>query len=419
MNIIKLFDKNQTENIGSTLALQPQSTVFLGSGALMDIHGDVYDTLLKKRSIPTKLRFLSTDGMTLDQMSRCIREVLTLMDDPLLDLTGGTDLMLAAAGMALQELRSKGIRIQACRYDARTGIVTDCDGDGAVPEARPIAMTVAENVALRGGGIRNRIAGEDTGTEPWPKDGAFPEDVNRLWDICREDPALWNTLISDLPAFEHCPDGADTLNVFIRMPEGYIRRQEMTELLQKMVQAGVVSDYAEEEDRLFMRYKSAEVKRALRKAGTVHELKILYLCAGMKNPDGTRFFHDAVNGVYIDWDGILHSRNDPEKDTANEIDVLLTRGMMPVFISCKNGIVPEDELYKLHTVADRFGGKFARKLLTATYVGKSRGGNEYLRTRAADMNITMIENIHQMTDREITDAIRAVFNVQPERSDSE
>ena len=45
------------------------------------------------------------------------------------------------------------------------------------------------------------------------------------------------------------------------------------------------------------------------------------------------------------------------QETKNEIDVMLMRGVVPVFVSCKNGAVKMDELYKLDTVAQRFGGR--------------------------------------------------------------
>lgn len=61
---------------------------------------------------------------------------------------------------------------------------------------------------------------------------------------------------------------------------------------------------------------------------------------------------------------------DEEKDTENEIDVVLMKGLTLIFISCKNGQVDDDELYKLESVTNRFGGLYAKKVLIATYLGK-------------------------------------------------
>ena len=102
------------------------------------------------------------------------------------------------------------------------------------------------------------------------------------------------------------------------------------------------------------------------------------------------------NGVYIDWDGKVASGD--EKDTVNEIDVILMKGMIPVFVSCKNGNVEEDELYKLDTVASRFGGTYAKKVLIATKLGKKPGGVEHFKQRARDMKIHLIDGVHEFDD---------------------
>ena len=74
---------------------------------------------------------------------------------------------------------------------------------------------------------------------------------------------------------------------------------------------------------------------------------------------------------------------------------------MPVFISCKNGVVDADELYKLNTVALRFGGKYAKKVLVATSIPKEKESGKYLIQRARDMNIKLITDVQKFnTDDE-------------------
>ena len=45
------------------------------------------------------------------------------------------------------------------------------------------------------------------------------------------------------------------------------------------------------------------------------------------------------------------------------------KGLIPIFISCKSGKMTEKNtlhaLYELDTVANRFGGKYAKKVLVA------------------------------------------------------
>lgn len=97
-----------------------------------------------------------------------------------------------------------------------------------------------------------------------------------------------------------------------------------------------------------------------------------YFAKAAKDKDGAPKYNDIVNGAYIDWDSTIHDITDEEKDTENEIDVILMRGLVPIFISCKNGYVDENELYKLNSVAEKFGGPYVQKVLIATYFGKVR-----------------------------------------------
>jgi hypothetical protein len=58
----------------------------------------------------------------------------------------------------------------------------------------------------------------------------------------------------------------------------------------------------------------------------------------------------------------------------NEVDVLSLKGYVLTFISCKSGNMSGQQilhaLYELQTVADKFGGKYAKKILvTANPVG--------------------------------------------------
>ena len=83
---------------------------------------------------------------------------------------------------------------------------------------------------------------------------------------------------------------------------------------------------------------------------------------------------DCKVGVHLDWDGIIHEK--PGEDVLNEIDVLSLKGIIPTFISCKSGKMDSHQslhaLYELDTVAKRFGGKYAKKILAT---------NEELRIR--------------------------------------
>ena len=120
-------------------------------------------------------------------------------------------------------------------------------------------------------------------------------------------------------------------------------------------------------------------------------------------------YNDVVTGAFIDWDSELHELKDPVKDTTNEIDVILMKGLVPIFVSCKNGFVDQAELYKLHTVAEHFGGPYAKKVLICTYYGNDPGaGHQYFLQRAKDMDIRVIENVHELSNEDFYKKIKNI-----------
>jgi len=164
----------------------------------------------------------------------------------------------------------------------------------------------------------------------------------------------------------------------------------------------LITNFTEDENILQITYKNPQVKKCLTKAGLALELKIYSVVKNLTEQDGTPVYNDAVNGVVIDWDGKFHDE-DTEKlyDTENEVDILLMHDVVPIFISCKNGVIMPEELYKLNTVADHFGGKYAKKVLVATSLSALGDAGEYLRQRAKDMNIRIVENIQNLDDDEL------------------
>ena len=411
MTVLEFFDKNPLENLVTALTLRPDRIIFFGSAELMQQQREACMTLLKQKKINTEVIWQRVDCENLPLLIEVLTRTVESEPACIIDVTGGEDLVLVAAGAVYQKLNSTH-NLQLQRFDLASGRFFDCDGDEKVLNSELPHLTVSENVALRGGIVRYQSS-EGSGTEPWELTAELKKAVDCLWRISCRDPSQWNSAISVLRGQEKRPDRNKSLQVTVNLArlKKAVERTDagycyLYALLHELRDNGLFLDFIETEDKISYRYRDAQLFRLLAKAGNVQELKILLLAVGMKNEDGSPWCTDAVNGVYIDWDGALHSRYEPEKDTENEIDVLLMRGIFPVFISCKNGIVKEEELYKLGTVADRFGGKYARRILTATYLGKSDSSNAYLRQRAADMYITLIENIHRLSDAEIEAHLR-------------
>ena len=118
------------------------------------------------------------------------------------------------------------------------------------------------------------------------------------------------------------------------------------------------------------------------------------------------FYDDIDVGIFVDWDGNIHNEACSQKDTRNEIDVILMKDLVPIFISCKNGEVKKEALYELSTMADRFGGEYARKVLLATYINNDDESRKAIKQRAQDMNISIIDNVDKMSKEDFIATLR-------------
>ncbi|MBR5868902.1 MAG: DUF1887 family protein, partial [Clostridia bacterium] len=139
---------------------------------------------------------------------------------------------------------------------------------------------------------------------------------------------------------------------------------------------------------LTMRYASAQVKKSLNQEGQLLEL-VIYLALQKAGAEDALPV-DVLTGVSLLWD----NRDDPF-ETENEVDVLAVRGTVPLFISCKNGRVQPEELYKLASVVDYFGGEHGRAVLIANMLPEDGRFARSFRGRADDMGIRILDDLDE------------------------
>ena len=253
-------------------------------------------------------------------------------------------------------------------------------------------LNVKELISLYGGIV--------VPEEPQPTDVNAMEIVDKIWDFSRVNSSKWNRTNSFLKELEKKGNQLET-GLEFRLDfsknkhriENYVFKfREVAELMKDFESAGLVYDFEEGADCLSYKYKNAFIMRCLDKAGDALELKSYFEALSLK-VDGKAYFNDCYVSVNIDWDGIIHPLEDNWKDTTNEIDLILMRGVTPIFISCKNGKIGEEELYKLNTVASRFGGKYAKKVLIATKLERDTpAAQKSYMQRAKDMNVHLVTN---------------------------
>ena len=301
------------------------------------------------------------------------------------------------------------------RFNIRNSTVIDCDQDGdTILEGGSVELSVEENISIYGGEVIYEQEKENS-TRAWNMPNDFKKDIDAIWEICKADVRLWNTQIGVLAAAEEIRDQTyDNLTTVASVPciknilENLNGKYIMIwRILNGLQNAGLITAFAHDEETISVTYKNEQVKLCLTKAGQALEMKMYKAALEASEKDGSITYNDVMTGVYIDWDGDVHTEQDGY-DTENEIDVMMMHGLVPVFVSCKNGYIDTDELYKLDTVANRFGGKYAKRVLIATALSNN-DFSEYLRQRAKDMNIRLVEGVQEMDDIELNKVIRSLW----------
>ncbi len=412
MTYVEFFDKPASENICACLTDIPDRVIYIGDDRKqMERHIANYEKIFSGRGYNIEFSYKSVSKSNLDFAIRVISEIVEANDDCVFDITGGEEILLLALGIVCERYKDKNIQLH--RINLRHGTVHDCDKDGNTIYKTPLALSVEENVRLFGGEVvYGDVGGEDT--YKWELTPDFLKDVELIWSICRQDVRAWNAQLGVFMEIEKvgkvCEDGLTTVAsraaVLNRLnSEGRLKRIE--DVLEPLLTTRLLTHYDDsDEDNVTITYKNKQVKRCLVKAGQALEMKIFTTIMELTNEDGSPVYTDALNGVVIDWDG------DGERglyDTENEIDVFLMHGVVPVFISCKNGYLSNEELYKLNTVAERFGGKYAKKVLVTNAIDEMKDAGKYLCQRAADMGIAVIKNIQDMDDKELAKKLKNVW----------
>lgn len=422
MTLVEFFDRDDVENVCSAFAGTPDRVLLLGKNLkLMKRRCARYAQVLEERGVKPEFVCRALNVNNLSAVTDALCRVVEEYGDCVVDLTGGEDLYLVAAGVVSERFRDKNVQMH--RFNVKNNTVTDVDADGVtLLSCQAPRLSVEENVKIYGGDVKygNLKRGA---TVKWELTDPFKADINAMWDICRRDPRLWNNQIAVLDIADSLSDSRDPLHTRVAASRlgdaaedagvGYVASRRVLSALEE---AGLITDFSADGGVFELRYKDPQIKYCLNAAGQALEMKIYLAALEATDDKGEKVYNDALNGVCIDWDGEFGE--DAGVNTANEIDVMMMRGMVPVFVSCKNGRVDMNELYKLDSVASRFGGKYAKKVLVASSL-EDGSFAESLRQRAGDMGIRIVEGysrgghkraLTQMTDAELNRVVRSLWS---------
>ncbi len=378
--LIELFDKEQIYNYLATLVFKPEKVYFVGDSKIMG--GDCRkktEKLARISNIDARFlyKYASPDNFSLlrNKIAEIINDEKKLGNECVIDVTGGRDLALVAAGY----LMSLGAEV--IRYKHKNKVFRVL----ASGETHPadINLSCESLITVAGGTIYSNTHSLSHSEKEW-------EIIKKIIHLYFDNRDVWTKFIKYLQRISKAEGEKVGDRLWIEAPCSFAADGKTftadTKIMSGLEKAGAFThfEYFRSENKVEFKYVNAKIANLLVNEGVWLEL-IVYLT--VKSID---IFTDSDTGVKFIWDipdggtslSDLLSDNTPR----NEVDVMAVRGIKPIFISCKTRAPINEDLNELYAIREHFGGEHAcAALATTKYVG--REAPIYERARAMGIEI--------------------------------
>ncbi len=358
--LIELFDTEQIFNYIATLVFKPEKVYFVGDSEIMGSNcRRKAEKLACMKNLNTKFlyKFVNPDNFPLlrSKIEEIIEDEKKLGNECVIDVTGGRDLALVAAGY----LMSLGTEI--IRYDAKNKVFRTLSNG----ETRPAELNLSceEVITVAGGTVYSNTHDLSFSDKEW-------EIINKIIRLYFKKRDVWTKFVKYLQRISKKEGEKVGDRLWIESPatlnvDGKTFSAD-SEILSALEKTGAISDFrfSHQNNKVEFKYKSSEIASLLVNEGVWLEL-IIYLT--VRSSD---VFTDSDTGVKFIWDipDGGNSLNDLLSDNTprNEVDVMAVRGIKPIFISCKTRAPINEDLNELYAIREHFGGELACAVLATT-----------------------------------------------------
>lgn len=380
--LIELFDKEPIYNYLAATVFKPAKVIFVGDGEARR-RENIAATEEYARIMKLDCRFERAYAKSEDfhDVRRTVKNLIAKEsangNECVVDVTGGRDLALVAAG----SLMSEGAEI--IFYDLKTNSYQFLSDGKRV--SVDVEIPCKAFIAVAGGTVYETARNMDFSLE----EKAI---VRRLIDVYFKYAEVWTRFVKYLQQVskkegEKVGDSLDIDAPLSFNDDGRVFSSN-DEIMHELEKSGAVEliGIDKKQNRMRFRYFSRDIASLLVNEGIWLELSV-YL-AGKSSPE----FYDVQTGVKFVWDiperkmplNRLLSDNTPR----NEVDVILTRGVRPIFISCKTRLPANEDLNELYAIKEKFGGGLASAILATT---KRVAEDLPIAERAREMGIEILD----------------------------
>lgn len=369
--LIELYDERAIENVLAADMFRPQRIVYLCPTEVAQ-NRERQKTIrdfFRRRGWEPELFFVEASSYKVDRIVRQLLSISEKYPDCALDVTGGSDAELFAAGMFAAKAN-----VATFTYSRRKNRFYNISG-AEFADNLPCNLSYSvEDFFLMAGGtllpgrVDNTILKE------------YLNDIDPFFDCFLQFRRDWTNIITHMQRVSPAEYG-QTPPMFIR--GNYVVKGERggrisakEDALRAFERIGFIRNLnIVSGESVSFRFRDENTRTWLRDVGSVLELYVYKACLD------ANIFNDIISSAVVRWNDVLGHGS-----IINEIDVMATMGVLPLFISCKVSDIKTEALNELAILRDRFGGKGAKAAIVST--GRC---NAACRHRAAQLGIAVID----------------------------
>ena len=389
--LIELYDERAIENILAPDMFRPQRIIYLCPEEIAQNHNrqEKLRAFFLRRGWEPELIFMTASLFKADRIFRQLLSIGEKYPDCAVDVTGGSDAALFAAGMFSAQTGAP-----AFTYSRKKNCFYDISGAAFADNLECTLSYSVEDFFLMAGGT----------LLPGRVDNAiltkYLKDFDPFFTCFLRFRRDWTDIISYIQRVSPSEYGqTPPLSIQGKYTvkgergsknsanEAALRQLDRLDLIREL---SIVSGQS-----VSFQFRDLNTRAWLRDVGSVLELYAYKACLD------TGIFNDVISSAVVRWDDTLgHS------SVTNEIDVMATRGVIPLFLSCKVSEIKTEALNELAILRDRFGGKGAKAAIIST-----EPCNAAARHRAAQLGITVID-LEELKSGQLVHRLKVIMKVE-------
>ena len=389
--LIELYDERAIENILAPEMFRPARIIYLCPGEIIQDRSrqEKLRAFYRRRGWEPELIFQEVSLFKADKILRQLQKIGEKYPDCVLDVTGGSDAALFAAGAF-----SAQMGVPAFTYSRKKNRFYDISGAPFADDLLcPLSYSVEEFFLMAGGTLL-----------PGRVDNAildkYMQDYDPFFACFLRYRREWGDIVSYIQRISPAEPGKTpplaVQGKYTVKGEHGSKNHANEEALRDLAELGFLRDLEiVRGESVSFQFRDANIRTWLRDVGSVLELYSYKACidAGI--------FNDVISSAVVRWDDTVGHGS-----VSNEIDVMAARGVVPLFLSCKTSDIKTEALNELAILRDRFGGKGAKAAIVST-----EPCNAAARHRAAQLGIAVID-LEEVREGKMAQRLKVIMKAE-------